>query len=46
MYLTLSLKFITNLLTPPTFIPYLLAISLQYCDNIFELILFFSGANG
>ena len=44
--LILSLKFATNLLTPQTFLPYLLAMSLQYIDNIFELIPSFSGANG
>ena len=42
----LSLKFGTNLLSPPTFIPYLSAISEQYFDNISELISSFSGANG
>ena len=41
-----SLKFGTNLLTPPTFIPYLSAISEQHFDNISELISSFSGANG
>ena len=38
----LSLKFGT----PPTFIPYLLAKSEKYFDNISELISSFSGANG
>ena len=42
----LCLRFGTNLLTPPTFIPYLSAISEEYLDNISELILSFSGANG
>ena len=42
----LSLKFGTNLLTPPTFIPYLSAISEHYFDNISDLISSFSGANG
>ena len=32
-------------LTPPTFIPYLLAISEHYLDNILKLISSFSGAN-
>ena len=42
----LSLKFGTNLLTPPTFIPHLSAISEQYFDKISELIPSFSVANG
>ena len=42
----LSLKFGTNLLTPPTFIAYLSAISEQYFHNISELISSFSGAIG
>ena len=42
----LSLRFGTNLLAPPTFIPYLSAISEQYFGNISELISSFSGANG
>ena len=42
----LCLRFGTNLLTPSTFIPYLSAISEEYLDNISELILSFSGANG
>ena len=36
----------TNLVTPPTFIPYLSAVLEQYFNNISELISSFSGANG
>ena len=42
----LSLKFGTNLLTPPVFISYLSAILEHYFDDISELISSFSGANG
>ena len=43
---TLSPRFGISFLTPPVFIPYFLAISLQYFDNMSELTSIFSGHKG
>ena len=45
-YLLLLSKFGTNALTPPVVIPYSFEILKQQFDNIFRLILNFSGPNG
>ena len=45
-YLLLLPKFRTNLLTLPTFMLYISAMTLQYFDNMSLLISSFSGTNG